>query len=90
MSKSLFTLVIVGAVSFTAVEVFSHGWGNDYGHMGQGFGQRGPGYNNFSRIDSMKEWLGLSEKQIEKVFKIGSRYREKFLKIVVIVTGSTH
>ena len=63
------------------------GYGRGYGHMGpgygRGYGQRGPGYmnnNNFGKMNYLKEWLGLNEKQVEKIFKIGSKYRELYFK----------
>ena len=81
LKKSLLTFTIVAVASFAATEIFSHGWGNGQGHMGpgygRGYGHMGPGYmnNNFGRINYLKEWLGLNDKQVEKIFKIGSKYR---------------
>lgn len=82
LKLGIFTLLIAGAVTFAVTDLFSHGWGRGYGHMGPGYGyghMMGPGYmRDFGPegYDNFKSDLGLSEKQIEKIHRINSRYRE--------------
>ncbi len=83
----IFALLLGGALLFTISNVYSHGWGRGYGHMGNGYGHMGPGYGyghmmgpGYGGYENFKSETGLTEKQIEKIHKINSEYREKFFK----------
>ncbi len=88
IKKGLISFSIIAVISFSAAAVFSHGWGG-YGHMGPGYGNgtgwghMGPGYMNgpaYGSRDYLKNEIGLTDKQQEKIFKINSKYNEKYFK----------
>jgi Spy/CpxP family protein refolding chaperone len=83
MKKGILTLALVTLISLTASDAFSQGYGRG---GGRGYG---PGYCNghgsgggygIGRLEFLKEELGLSEKQVEKIFRIGTEFREKYFK----------
>ncbi len=86
LKLGILALLVAGAVTFVVSDLFSQGWGMGYGHRGYGYGyghmmgpgfMHGPGYGGY---DNFKSELGLTEKQIEKIHKINSEYREKIFR----------
>lgn len=83
MKNGIFSLAVIVLISLTAADAFSQGYGRG-GKRGYGPGYcNGPGYGGgygFGRLEFLKEELGLSEKQVEKIFRIGTEFREKYFK----------
>jgi Spy/CpxP family protein refolding chaperone len=86
IKTSLLALAAIAIVSFAVNEAYSQGWGRGgCWNSGPGYGPRygrghGPGYHGygFGRMDAMKAELGLTDKQVEQIFKIGTEYRNKY------------
>ena len=83
MKKSLITLAVLSMLSLGAASLYAWGWGpgNCQG-QGPGWG-RGPGWGQgygFGRIYFMKDYLGLSEDQMDKIAKLDSDYRYQYFK----------
>ncbi len=77
MKKGILTLAVVTLISLTAADAFSQGYGRG--------GRRGPGPGFYGGCGAgkyvfLKQELGLSEKQVEKIFKIDTEFREKYFK----------
>ncbi len=77
MKKGILTLAVITFISLTAADAFSQGYGRG--------GRRGPGPGfgggcGTGKYLFLKEELGLSDKQVEKIFRIDTEFREKYFK----------
>jgi Spy/CpxP family protein refolding chaperone len=79
MKKGILTLAVVTLISITAAEAYSQGYGRG-GRRGPGHGPGFHGGCGMGKYVMMKEELGLTEKQVEKIFRIDTTYREKYFK----------
>ena len=78
MKKLLLGLIISAAALFAAGELSARGGGHGCGDCdGPGFGG-GPGGAGYGKHSVMKKELGLTEKQEQQMFDIGTKYRQKF------------
>lgn len=72
---ALAAVSVVIIVVFSVGDVFSQGYGR--GKRGNGPGYR---YHGYRGLNSMKAELGLTEKQVNKIFDIGTKYRNLYFK----------
>lgn len=83
MKKSLIAFAVVSILSLGTASLYAWGWGPGGCHgQGPGWG-RGPGWgqgHGFGRLYFMKDYLGLSEEQMDKIAKIDSDYRYQYFK----------
>ncbi len=74
------TLAVLVLATFGVATAIAQG--GRYGHRGSGYhdGQRSDGYHHrgSNRILWMKDYLKLSDNQVEKIIKINSDYRIKY------------
>ncbi len=78
MKKGILTLAVSTIISLTVADAFSQGYGRGGGRRGPG-----PGFNGgcgSGKYLFLKEELGLTDKQVEKIFRIDSEFREKYFK----------
>jgi Spy/CpxP family protein refolding chaperone len=82
MKKILLAIAMVSIVSFAAADLYAWERGRGW-HMGpryhQGYGP-GFGHHGFGYLEFMKEEIGLTDQQIEKIMTIDSEYRLKYFK----------
>jgi hypothetical protein len=83
MKKSIIAIAILSILSLGGASLYAWGWGpGSCRGQGPGWGQ-GPGGGHghgFSRLIFMKDYLGLSEEQLDKIAKIDSEYRYQYFK----------
>ncbi len=78
MKKLLLGLIISAVALFAAGELLARGGGHGCGDCdGPGYGN-GPGGPGYGKHSVMKKELGLTEKQEQQMFDIGTKYRQKF------------
>ncbi len=78
MKKLLLGLIISAVALFAAGELTAKGDGQGYGC---GDCKGGPGYgegHGYGKHAYMKKELGITEKQEQQMFDIGTKYRQKF------------
>ena len=83
MKKSLIAIAVVSLLSLGTASLYAWGWGPGICHgQGPGWG-RGPGWgqgHGYGRLYFMKDYLGLSEDQMDKIAKLDSDYRYQYFK----------
>jgi Spy/CpxP family protein refolding chaperone len=78
MKKTLLVLTIAVVTAFAGTStLMARGWGGGYGGgicggPGAGMGQ------SFHHIDRMQYFLGLSDEQADKIYKIDREYQDKY------------
>ncbi len=87
MKKALFAIAVASLVGLASPNLMAWGggpgWGGCYGPgNGPGYG-RGYGYENrggraLYNLEFLKEEIGLSDEQIQKIIKIDADYRAKY------------
>ncbi len=83
MKKSIIAVAILSILSLGGASVYAWGWGpGSCRGQGPGWGQGPAGGHGhgFSRLYFMKDYLGLSEEQLDKIAKIDSEYRYQYFK----------
>ncbi len=89
MKKSIIAIAVVSVLSLGGAYLYArspysggcYGYGPGWGH-GPGY-MHGPGWGHgrgFGHLEFMREELGLSEAQAEKIAKIDSEFRYKYFK----------
>ena len=74
-------LVIFAAASGTAEKPMGKGMGKDRGcQMQMKCRCGGCGFHELKKLEMMQKELGLSDEQVEKIFNIGTEYRDKYFK----------
>ena len=77
MKKSFIAIAVVSLLTLGTASLYAWGWGPGGCHgQGPGWGQG----HGFGRLYFMKDYLGLSEEQMDKIAKIDSDYRYQYFK----------
>ncbi len=83
MKKSITALSIAAIVALAGTSpLMARGWGGGGGGPHNGMCE-GPGFgmvHSFHHIDRMQYFLGLSDAQADKIYKVDSEYRDKYYK----------
>ncbi|MCU0846991.1 MAG: hypothetical protein MUD12_03810 [Spirochaetes bacterium] len=74
-------MVIFAAASGSAEKQMGKGMGKDRGCQMQMKNRCGGcGFHELKKLEMMQKELGLSDEQVEKIFNIGTEYRDKYFK----------